>query len=706
MRLISKYSLTFILGVLSWVLLLLLNIAQSILGITKQFVLELPAVATSAIFFFFLVANIAFVDQLIRRQERWDVIDLLWKVVVIGVSGLGVILLFQLMEAYALDRQIIILVRPISASVRLYAFTLFGLSGLFVFRKFIFYQKTRRKLITWRIFEGLVLVSLLLLFDREQLVLVDGVIEKEPSFGGYIRYGLVPVFILLSLVLSANVNWSAYLNFGQKLKSLMLIFFILLLFGAYYYTFPFALFNIDITRGFFDLMTKEYTALGVIFYFPLTYTVISSLVVIFNLPTSSVFELRSSEIASFQQINQSIQSNLDLNEILKTLLDASLLTSNSTAGWIEVPEEGTKPEDFSLKICKNVEQGEISTLDFPQELLLKAIETRQPQYLKNLSQGSRLGKRNSRFKSLLAIPIVSRDHLVGILYLGSTLSGAYEEGTILSLAGFADQAAIAVENAELMRSSLEVERYRAQLKIAREVQEQILPKALPSTEKVEFFAVAQDAEEIGGDYYDILRTETGIYKIALGDVSGKGTEAAFYMAETKGIFQALAHMELGVREFISYANRALVDCFSAGNFLTLVYLHLDTDKQEIEMIRAGHNPPILYDSKKGKAEKIKSDEDKSPGLGFIRGKRFDDLLSESYRINYQPGDLLILYTDGIVEAKNSEREDFGDQRLIDFVEENAGQGAEKIARDLLSEVVTFTGGRIDDDYTILVIRLL
>ena len=168
--------------------------------------------------------------------------------------------------------------------------------------------------------------------------------------------------------------------------------------------------------------------------------------------------------------------------------------------------------------------------------------------------------------------------------------------------------------------------------------------------------VSQDAAEIGGDYYDVVHTAEDIYKVALGDVSGKGTTAAFYMAETKGIFQALTHLDMTVSEFIISANRALAQCFSKGSFMTLTYLHIDMKNKMVELLRAGHCPTLYYSAG---TDKLNSLSTGSIGLGIIRDETFKDYLTETDKFNFESGDLLILFTDGIIEARNPAKEEFG-----------------------------------------------
>ena len=252
------------------------------------------------------------------------------------------------------------------------------------------------------------------------------------------------------------------------------------------------------------------------------------------------------------------------------------------------------------------------------------------------------------------------------------------------------------------RQSIDLEIYREQLKIAKTFQKQILPQALPGTDRIEFFVMSQEVDEIGGDFYDV--TQMGnTYKIAVGDVSGKGTTAAFYMAETKGIFQALTQLDMGVRDFVLTANQALSRCLRRGSFMTMTYAHIDMDKSQIELMRAGHCQTLYYNSAE---DKLLSLESGGPGLAIIRNDSFGNYIPEPERIHFKPGDLMILFTDGIIEAKNPEREEFSFERLEEIVFRLRKTDSRLIAETLVQQVKAFTGGIIDDDYSILVIKFL
>jgi serine phosphatase RsbU (regulator of sigma subunit)/uncharacterized membrane protein len=529
----------------------------------------------------------------------------------------------------------------------------------------------------------------------------DPIVQEPTQIESIFTKIMLPIFLGVSLLLSANVNWSAYLNFNQKLKSLFLILIIVLLFVAFFLKFPYAaLPNHD--GNYYQLLTNRYLVLGLFFMFPLIYTIFSALVLIFNLPTSSVFEQRSSELATIQRINQSIQANLDSEEILRTLLDASLLLSNATGGWIELYGDEPRSKDLLVTYSKNIEKAEIDELRSRDNITKAVLDQGKYVHIRTLRNHKHFRFARTRIRSLLALPIMTTRKPVGVIYLINELANSFEEQTIYSLVSLTEQSGISIENAALVAQSIDLEVYREQLRMAKTFQKQILPQALPGTDKIEFFVMSQEVDEIGGDFYDV--TQSGQrYKIAIGDVSGKGTTAAFYMAETKGIFQALTQLDMGVRDFILTANKALAKCLRRGSFMTLTYMDIDMERGEFELLRAGHCETLYFDSQK---DELKTLSAGGPGLGIVRNDTFANFLAEPERVKFSPGDLVILFTDGIIESRNTKKEEFGFDRLVEIVRRLRKTDSRLIVETLVQQVKAFTGGKIEDDYSILVIKFL
>ena len=633
---------------------------------------------------FFLVLLIYFA-RIFGRIEQLNVITLLWRLFFMGMIGVGVMLIAIISHLFTKSMTLAAYLSPILFFLSIFALLIFFLSATFIFRRFILYQRTQRKLRAWYFFLGLLVLSAL-------ASILEITLGRQEQIALVIFYIL---FIIVSIYLATNVRWIAYLNFNQKLRSLGL--FALILVVCITCVAVLNRFPTELNIPFSSVVRTDFIYFIMIFTF--TYSGFSVLVLFFNLPTSSIFEINSLEIASVSKINQAIQSNLDFTDITNSLLDASIMASNAKGGWLEMLNSETgEPE---IKICKRIPLKEVQDLKQGYDLTNKVLKDRKHFLIKNTRKHKAFRYSNSRMRSLLSVPIMSNNHQYGAVYVVSDLVNSFEDVTVRSVHTFAEQAGMALENAQLVQESIEMERYQEQLKIAKQVQEELLPKSLPGSSEVTFVAVSENAQEVGGDYFDVVQSEDHIFKVAIGDVSGKGTTAAFYMAEIKGIFHALSLMDLDPEGFICSANIALSRCMQKGFFMTLTYLEIDTQKQEVSLVRAGHCPSFFINKKEKEVSMLKEG---TLGLGIVRDKSYRKFLGKPEHIKYEKGDTLVLYTDGIVEARNGKGEEFGYKRLGDMIRKCSAKSPKELAANIVDAAKNFTIADLQDDYTVMVIR--
>ena len=632
----------------------------------------------------FFAANALLVGRWFRNIEEFHVTTQLWRLFIIGMGGITVIMLTTFANRSTASMTIYPYLSPLYFCLSLYASLIFFLSALFIYRRFILYPRTQRKIILWYVLLGFLGFSLL---------------QPFLSIGVFIVVSFV-LFLILSLILSANVRWIAYLNFNQKLRALGLSALILLVIITYALAAQTLPERLGIVEG--ESLRMEFVYYTMVFAF--CYTAASILILFFNLPTTSIFEKKRVEIASFSKINQAIQSNLDFKEIMNTLLDASLMAANAKAGWIELLETDLESDANKAQVMlhKNINSQNIQEIKQGHDLTAKVIKDQQHFLVRNLRKHRAFRSSQSKYKCLLVVPIVSSSQAYGAVFVVNELHNSFEDVNIQSLTNFAEQAGLALENARLMKESLEMESYQTQLQIANEFQKKLLPRQLPSTDQIEFVSLSEAAYEIGGDYFDVVHPKPHLYRVAIGDVSGKGTTAAFYMAEVKGIFHALTSLDLNVRQFIQTVNEALSACMQRKFFMSLTYLEIDIESRTIEMIRAGHCPSYYYHAEQ---DRLVECREGTIGLAIIRNKSFDKQLKETQKIHYQSGDFLVLYTDGITEARNAEGEEFGYERLRNSIEKMKQSPSTDLAAGIVQSVKTFAHSDPQDDYTVLIIKL-
>ena len=249
----------------------------------------------------------------------------------------------------------------------------------------------------------------------------------------------------------------------------------------------------------------------------------------------------------------------------------------------------------------------------------------------------------------------------------------------------------------------ERERIQRELEIARNVQLSFLPKTTPKVEGVDVATFCLPAREVGGDYYDFIEVGPRRLGVVIGDVSGKGISAAFYMTLTKGFLKSQARRVESTREVLINMNELFYENAERGIFISMIYGIFDLNARTLTFARAGHNPMILRRSGKGTAEELCPS---GIGLGLEGGEVFARTVEER-TIGIEKNDVFLFYTDGLNEAQNPFQEEFGAERLLRLIEENDHLSAEALLQKIQEEIQSFTAGAPQyDDMTAVVVKVL
>jgi serine phosphatase RsbU (regulator of sigma subunit) len=306
----------------------------------------------------------------------------------------------------------------------------------------------------------------------------------------------------------------------------------------------------------------------------------------------------------------------------------------------------------------------------------------------------------------LVVPLVSQGELIGLLNLGPRLSQQeYSADDRKLLSDLATQTAPAVRVAQLVRQqqqeAQERERIEQELRIARLIQQTLLPKSLPQLPGYEVAAYYQPAREVGGDFYDFLELEDGRLGLVVGDVTDKGIPAALVMATTRTVLRASAQRLFSPGEVLRQANEALVTDIPPNMFITCLYAILEPESGHLVYANAGHDLPYRRRRKRdhsgGEAEELRA---RGMPLGLMSGMNY-----EEKEIWVGEGESVLFYSDGLVEAHNSRYEMFGFPRLQQLVGAHRLGGSSLIGF-LLSELSRFTGDgwEQEDDITLVTLR--
>ncbi len=251
------------------------------------------------------------------------------------------------------------------------------------------------------------------------------------------------------------------------------------------------------------------------------------------------------------------------------------------------------------------------------------------------------------------------------------------------------------------RHITERQRLSRELEIARDVQMSFLPKQNPQVHGLDIASHCAPALEVGGDYYDFIDLGEGRLGIAIGDVSGKGTQAAFYMTLTKGFLQALAAQHDSPADVLVEMNRLFYRNVERGHFISMIYAVFDVREQSLQIARAGHSP-VMRRSADTTVDLIQS---RGIALGFEAGETFEATI-EDVRVPLRSGDVFVLYTDGYPEAMTRSREEYGEARLASALQKFSGTTAEDLLSYLYRDTRRFTGrAEQHDDMTMVVVRI-
>jgi serine phosphatase RsbU (regulator of sigma subunit) len=208
---------------------------------------------------------------------------------------------------------------------------------------------------------------------------------------------------------------------------------------------------------------------------------------------------------------------------------------------------------------------------------------------------------------------------------------------------------------------------------------------------------------VGGDYYDFINLKERRLGVVVGDVSGKGTQAAFFMTLTKGFVHALAEVSNSPSAVLTQVNKLFYENVDRGVFISMVYGVFDTARHTLTLARAGHNPVIM---RKTKADQVQVVNPMGLALGLDAGETFSKSIQE-VTIPFQSGDLFVFYTDGFPEAMNKTMEEFGEERLCQTVQKYAPGSAAEIMEGIFAEMRLFVGkAKQHDDMTIVVVKIV
>jgi len=302
-------------------------------------------------------------------------------------------------------------------------------------------------------------------------------------------------------------------------------------------------------------------------------------------------------------------------------------------------------------------------------------------------------------RSLVAAPLLDREGCLGMIALSAKHRVCpFGEEDMELLVAFAGAAALRIRNLALTEETARRRLLDRELDLAHDIQMAMLPRAFPERPGIDVAAVLRPARSVGGDLYDVV-AEGGRVWLLVGDVSGKGVGAALFMAVTKTLFHAIAPTAGSVAEAMGRVNRELARDNERAMFVTAFAARLDLATGELEYVNAGHSPTCRLEPGRAPAP-LGGPVD--PALGAVEGHLYRESV-----VRLRPGDALVLYTDGVVEARNASGEEFHARRLESYLDGCRDTTAADVVRGLVGRLEDFAGDTPQyDDVTVLVLRVL
>lgn len=512
--------------------------------------------------------------------------------------------------------------------------------------------------------------------------------------------------VVFMVVCSFRLSWIVFLSFREKMAAIGLSILMTLV----------LVFGIAIMQ---DSAISKLAAPGVYTYvqsfsyplamfsnlaavFGILYSTTGVLSLLFHLPTTGEFQARAGERAAMQSLTNIVGQVFDADRLHAAIASAPVEAGVAHYAWVAIAD----PESGSMKprvvAGSKIDPEEVRDLVDLDALFAEATSTLNPIILEEAMRDHRVRAKASRsISSMVIAPLVGRDRIIGALFACKELVRGFERDEIDTISILAAQSSLAIENAGLVEQQVERERLARELAIAREVQQRLLPQRVPEVRGLSLAASSVPAQEVGGDYYDFVDLGDERLGLIVADVSGKGTSAAFYMAEMQGIFHAVSRLAPSPADFLHHANVAISESLDKNVFVSVIYGVLDVRKQEFVLARAGHCPAAAVGID-GKARYLRS---KGIGLGLAPAPLFRQSLAET-TIHLQPGDVFVLYTDGVVESRSPSGDEYDYDRLLEVLSDIRHEDAAGIHDHLIKDLNAFVGdsGDYGDDMTLVVLK--
>jgi sigma-B regulation protein RsbU (phosphoserine phosphatase) len=404
------------------------------------------------------------------------------------------------------------------------------------------------------------------------------------------------------------------------------------------------------------------------------------------------------ELSILNEIAVAISSTMKVEEINKLIISKCIRSIGVEQGAVTLlKEDQAEP----LKTFVRVMDKKPDNIPYRLGMSLTGwmLKNQKPLLINDINTDARfagISLETGKIKSILAVPLKVKNKMIGLVSLFNKKGEGFTQEDLRLLSIIAIQSAQTIENARLYEEEQKLVALEEDLKTARRIQQSLLPKENPTIQGIEILGHSIPAKEVGGDYYDFIRIDDSHLGIAIADVVGKGTPAALLMANLQACLRGQALENRSVKDTVSKVNFTMCKFMEMGKFITLFYGILDIKNKTFTCTNAGHNFPFLLEGDGN----IKTLEKGGIVLGTL-----DNCVYEEETVQLNPGDLMLLYTDGITEAANEKNEMFEEQRLLELLKNNQRVSTQELSRKIIDDVISFQGSLPQsDDLTLVLIK--
>ncbi len=422
------------------------------------------------------------------------------------------------------------------------------------------------------------------------------------------------------------------------------------------------------------------------------------------IPLTEVDQVRAENkiFSVLSEVSQALVLHTPLAELLDHIMDLISVHLMMDRGVLML-KEGNPVQLIPKVIRINSKRLQAQKIQVSRSIMNMAFE----QHLAVLTSDAAVDPRfqgresiiSSGTHSAICVPLWNNKEVIGILYADRiSLLEEFREEDLRLLTLLSNLAAVKIENARLIEQSIEKEKMEREMQLAAQIQKDFLPKTTPSCEKFDIAGKNVSCQQVGGDYFDFLPIDPGRIGITVADVSGKGVSASLLMASLRAALHSEVDSRYEMGTMSAKLNNFVQRSSAINTFITFFFCELNLETGDLTFVNAGHNPPLVV----GRDGKMRTLESCGLCLGMLPQMTYD-VKKESLK----PGDIVLMYTDGITESRSPDNEEFGDGRLADICRKNSGAPAGELMNAVFRDLEEFTQkAPAADDRTVVVVKRL